>query len=665
MKETVISGAEETVPAPHILADGHLDAVMEDGWVVGWASTQTPGATADLVILIDDMEIGTTLADQFRDDLAKTALPNPACAFWYSIPEQFWDGEHHRIRVRLRETGEEIRNSPLDFRLVSLVPSNAHTDRNLMPNARFSSWPNGLHVEPRDRLVSICEGWFFDYKKGTQPKVSFFPVTLPDAGLEQAYALRIRATEADGSYLRLIVPLSQDLHELSKYRFSCGFRRPSFEGTGALHVEEIFLAGLRNTAVRKLGSIRKKLAPRGTQRVQDIPISVNADESLGEGERCAIVLQLRGEGELTLFSPTLRQTKTPAVEGAYVVGEFEDRKIQDQVEHLNLNEIWLPRHRAVSAKQGVPPRVATQSPFATTLDATPFVQIVIPVFNAAEHVEDAVHSIIQKTSSPFEILLFDDGSDAYAASRASGLSSVDSRIRYYAQDHNLGYTRNINAGLQSTVADFIVLLNSDTIVTDGWIQKLFTAISASPDTAAAGPLSNAASWQSVPRTKAPTGDWIVNNYPGGLSPDDIAGIIDHLSEGAFPEFPLLNGFCTMFRASALAAIGYFDDESFPQGYGEENDVCLRLGKAGYKLRVADNCFVYHKKSKSFGNDRRKILSKQANLTLRAKHPEVDWADIEDRMRTSPVLKDLRRRLIDHLQVENDQIDLTSFSSRLD
>ena len=53
-----------------------------------------------------------------------------------------------------------------------------------------------------------------------------------------------------------------------------------------------------------------------------------------------------------------------------------------------------------------------------------------------------------------------------------------------------------------------------------------------------------------------------------------------------------------------------DEENFPIGYGEENDYCIRAADAGFTLAIADDAYVFHAKSKSFGHSRRKELSKQ-------------------------------------------------------
>ena len=53
-------------------------------------------------------------------------------------------------------------------------------------------------------------------------------------------------------------------------------------------------------------------------------------------------------------------------------------------------------------------------------------------------------------------------------------------------------------------------------------------------------------------------------------------------------------------APASVEVGGMDGAAFPSGYGEENDLCLRVRNAGYQLAVADDVYVWHSKSASFG-----------------------------------------------------------------
>ncbi len=86
-----------------------------------------------------------------------------------------------------------------------------------------------------------------------------------------------------------------------------------------------------------------------------------------------------------------------------------------------------------------------------------------------------------------------------------------------------------------------------------------------------------------------------------------------------PLLPFINGFCLALRRSALEAVGLLDEAAFPTGYGEENDLCIRLRRAGHRLRVADDAFVWHAQSRSFSHERRLVLARAAGEALARKH----------------------------------------------
>jgi hypothetical protein len=121
----------------------------------------------------------------------------------------------------------------------------------------------------------------------------------------------------------------------------------------------------------------------------------------------------------------------------------------------------------------------------------------------------------------------------------------------------------------------------------------------------------------------------------------MAALVAQASTRDFPEAPLLNGFCTLIRRSAFLEIGGFNVAAFPAGYGEENDLCTRATKAGYRLRIADHVYVHHTKSASFGHERRAELAKAGGQALRALHPDVDYGALTTGFRDLPTLVRLR------------------------
>ena len=174
------------------------------------------------------------------------------------------------------------------------------------------------------------------------------------------------------------------------------------------------------------------------------------------------------------------------------------------------------------------------------------------------------------------------------------------------------------------------MLNSDTEVTPYWLENLYEATK-EEKVGIVGPLGNAASWQSVPNVLSGQGGWDFNLLPEGVNAIEIAHQLNCNYEPSYVEAGVLNGFCQLINREAFDQVGGLDEEAFPKGYGEENDLCARLIHAGYKLLVSTNSYVYHHKSKSFGHETRSELSKQGSIALKEKHPDYDWGLVSKKL----------------------------------
>ncbi|MFG1481085.1 glycosyltransferase family 2 protein [Xanthobacter sp. V4C-4] len=267
--------------------------------------------------------------------------------------------------------------------------------------------------------------------------------------------------------------------------------------------------------------------------------------------------------------------------------------------------------------------------------------IIVPVYNGAETVLRCLKALQAATDTPFRVQVVDDGSRAYTTRLLEQLVAGDGRFHLHRRAANRGYTKSVNEGLRLTRAPWVVILNSDTVVSSGWLGRLHRALAAVPGAGLAGPLSNAASWQSVPQVKTMDGRWSQNDFIGPDQVEQVQARLAAVSRRGYPLFPLLNGFCTLFSRAVFERCGDLDEDAFPLGYGEETDLCLRARAAGFKAVVADDCFVYHEKSVSFGSATRAGLTRQGGFELKNKHPGVNIAALEEVMRSDPVMAALR------------------------
>ena len=128
----------------------------------------------------------------------------------------------------------------------------------------------------------------------------------------------------------------------------------------------------------------------------------------------------------------------------------------------------------------------------------------------------------------------------------------------------------------------------------------------------------------------------------------MAHAVAHISKRAYPRVTLVNGFCFMMRRELIDTTGYMDEVNFPMGYGEEADYCIRALQAGYELAIADDVYVFHAKSKSFGQEQRKELSYAGTQTLKSKYTSEIYFSYGEQMKKSDALETLRSDLLQYL-----------------
>ncbi len=320
---------------------------------------------------------------------------------------------------------------------------------------------------------------------------------------------------------------------------------------------------------------------------------------------------------------------------------FEDVAVQSQADLID-----FCGEQKVDNKSSQIPLSFKFSPVSkSTVDR---VDIVLCVHNAFEDVKECLTSIRRHTKVDYRLLIVDDGSQAETRDFLKSWVQEDSVATLFRNETARGYTKAANIGLRASKGDYIILLNSDTIVTPGWLEKLIECANSQKNIGIVGPLSNCASWQSIPEIFDKNGGWMINNIPEGYSLETLSDIVANVSDKAFPCVNFVNGFCYMIKRAVIDAIGWLDEESFPYGYGEENDFSIRARKAGFKLAIADHAYVYHSKSKSFGHERRQELSKQGSAAFKSKHPDINVKALTEEIKNNQALERLRLKLREHI-----------------
>ena len=239
--------------------------------------------------------------------------------------------------------------------------------------------------------------------------------------------------------------------------------------------------------------------------------------------------------------------------------------------------------------------------------------VVVPVYNAPADVRACVASVLAHLRADVRLVLIDDASPdpAIAAYFAELERLAHPQLVLLRNEHNLGFTGTANRGMQLSGAN-VVLLNSDTIVTRGWLDALLHCAATDPTIGTITPFSNNAEICSFPRFCED------NPWPAERDAEPHRAAIETAAVPTYPDLPTGVGFCLFLRRAMLDEIGIFDP-AFGAGYGEENDLCLRAARAGWRNVLADNAFVVHTGGRSFVGQKAELGPRNTALLLE-RHP---------------------------------------------
>jgi len=263
------------------------------------------------------------------------------------------------------------------------------------------------------------------------------------------------------------------------------------------------------------------------------------------------------------------------------------------------------------------------------------IDVIVPIFNAADHLERCLYSLLKYQDIYRVILINDCSMDKRIDQLLLTLKGLDnSRLLITDNETNLGYVKTVNKGMRLSSRD-VILLNSDTIVTRGWAKKMQACAYSRDRIATVTPFTNNGQMCSIPEFMKD------NEVPDGFTVDSFAECVERSSSNLYPELVTAVGFCMYIKRSILNEIGCFDGVNFGNGYGEENEFCARAVRRGYVNVLCDNTYVFHKGSASF-LDRKDSLLKKNHRLLEAMYPEF-WPAVILFQESNP-LKELHANL---------------------
>lgn len=222
--------------------------------------------------------------------------------------------------------------------------------------------------------------------------------------------------------------------------------------------------------------------------------------------------------------------------------------------------------------------------------------VIVPIHNARDAVDACLAALDRSLPPGTGVWLADDASSdprlpALLDDWTARTRLTVGRVR---RSQNLGFPGNCNLAFAETGDCDVVLLNSDTLPTPGWLQQIARCAERDERIASITPWSNNAEICSFPRFCE------ANPFPEPVEAEAIAEAAAAQPRLDYPELPTAIGFCMFLRRAALRQIGGFDSATFGNGYGEENDWCLRASAMGWRHVLCDGAYVAHRGGASFG-----------------------------------------------------------------
>lgn len=221
--------------------------------------------------------------------------------------------------------------------------------------------------------------------------------------------------------------------------------------------------------------------------------------------------------------------------------------------------------------------------------------VVIPNYNGKEYLENCIDSLMKQNARSFEIIVVDD------ASTDGSLEALKAKYpdngafpntRYICHDENYGFCRSVNDGIKAANAEFVILLNNDTTVNEGFVRELYKAIKRSERIFSVG--AKMVSMHN-PSVMDDGGDYFSAMAWAYSSARDKAADKFTRRRRVFSAC----GGAVIYRKAIMEQIGYFDENHF--AYLEDVDIGYRARLHGYINMYEPDAIVYHAGSATSGS----------------------------------------------------------------
>ena len=228
---------------------------------------------------------------------------------------------------------------------------------------------------------------------------------------------------------------------------------------------------------------------------------------------------------------------------------------------------------------------------------------IIPVYNRPDEADELLASLTRQSEKDFEVIVVEDGS-AVTCRDVCARYTGTLNLHYYAKP-NSGPGQSRNYGVQRATGDYVIILDSDVVVPDGYLAAVDRELAAQPADAFGGP-------DRAHKSFTDTQKAISYSMTSFFTTGGIRGGKKKLDK-FYPR-----SFNMGVRREAYNTLGGFSKMRF----GEDIDFSIRIFKAGLRCRLFPEAWVWHKRRTDLRKFFRQVYNSGiARINLYKKYPE--------------------------------------------
>ncbi|HZZ79555.1 MAG TPA: glycosyltransferase [Gemmataceae bacterium] len=244
--------------------------------------------------------------------------------------------------------------------------------------------------------------------------------------------------------------------------------------------------------------------------------------------------------------------------------------------------------------------------------STSLVSILIPCCGMIEYTKLCVPSVLRYSRPPFELIFLDIGSLDGTADYLAGVKAASAfRVEIIRTPTDLGIAEVCKEAITTARGEYVVLLNNDTVVTEGWLDLLTNLSGISPNIGLVGPMSNYAAppqlVETVPYRVKPKRAKSARQFAQPETLLDVepmhAFAREHRAKtkGKWMQTDRLGGFCLLIKREVLQRIGHELDKWTDLSLFDTDILSTKARQAGYTLACARDLFIHHFGTRTFSH----------------------------------------------------------------